>query len=128
MCLVPQGEGMSQHGPAEAPPSPTPHHTFTKTYPSSLYLFINTSIASKAVVAHAFNPSTLGGRGGQISEFEASLVYRVSFRTARAIQRNPVSKKTKSKKRKENSQIYKQKHPKTRSINNTMREDLPHDI
>jgi hypothetical protein len=35
----------------------------------------------------------LGGRGRQISEFEASLVYKVSFRTARAKQRNPVSKK-----------------------------------
>jgi hypothetical protein len=35
----------------------------------------------------------LGGRGRQISEFEDSLVYRVSSRTARAIQRNPVSKK-----------------------------------
>jgi hypothetical protein len=35
----------------------------------------------------------LGGRGRRISEFEASLVYRVSSRTARAIQRNPVSKK-----------------------------------
>jgi hypothetical protein len=34
----------------------------------------------------------LGGRGRQISEFEASPVYRVSSRTARAIQRNPVSK------------------------------------
>jgi hypothetical protein len=34
----------------------------------------------------------LGGRGKRISEFEASLVYRVSSRTARAIQRNPVSK------------------------------------
>jgi hypothetical protein len=34
----------------------------------------------------------LGGRGRQISECEASLVYRVSSRTARAIQRNPVSK------------------------------------
>jgi hypothetical protein len=32
-----------------------------------------------------------GGRGRQISEFEASLVYKVSSRTARAIQRNPVS-------------------------------------
>jgi hypothetical protein len=29
----------------------------------------------------------LGGRGRQISEFEASLVYRVSSRTARAIQK-----------------------------------------
>jgi hypothetical protein len=37
----------------------------------------------------------LGGRGRQISEFEASLVYKVSSRTARAIQRNPASKKTK---------------------------------
>jgi hypothetical protein len=34
----------------------------------------------------------LGGRGKWISEFEASLVYKVSSRTARAIQRNPVSK------------------------------------
>jgi hypothetical protein len=33
----------------------------------------------------------LGGRGRQISEFEASLVYRVSSRTARTTQRNPVS-------------------------------------
>jgi hypothetical protein len=35
----------------------------------------------------------LGGRGRQISEFEASLIYKVSARTARATQRNPVSKK-----------------------------------
>jgi hypothetical protein len=45
----------------------------------------------------------LGGRGRWISEFEASLVYRVSSRTARATQRNPVSKKqnkTKKKKKK----------------------------
>jgi hypothetical protein len=45
----------------------------------------------------------LGGRGRGISELEASLVYRVSSRTARATQRNPVSKtkqnKTKQKKR-----------------------------
>jgi hypothetical protein len=34
----------------------------------------------------------LKGRDKWISEFEASLVYRVSYRTARAIQRNPVSK------------------------------------
>jgi hypothetical protein len=52
----------------------------------------------------------LGGRGRQISEFEASLVYKVSSRTARATQRNPVSKnktkqtnkqKTKTKQKKE---------------------------
>jgi hypothetical protein len=35
----------------------------------------------------------LGGRGRWISEFKASLVYRVSSRTARAIQRNSVFKK-----------------------------------
>jgi hypothetical protein len=35
----------------------------------------------------------LGGRGRRISKFKASLVYRVSSKTARATQRNPVSKK-----------------------------------
>jgi hypothetical protein len=39
----------------------------------------------------------LGSRGRWISEFEASLVYRVSSRTARATQRNPVSKNQKNK-------------------------------
>ena len=42
----------------------------------------------------------MGGRGRWISEFEASLVYKVSYRTARAIQRNPVSKNQKKKKTK----------------------------
>jgi hypothetical protein len=37
----------------------------------------------------------LGGCGRQISELETSLDYRVNSRTARAIQRNPVSKRTK---------------------------------
>ena len=48
------------------------------------------------MVAHAFKPH-LGGRGRQISEFEASMVYRVSSRTARATQRIPVSEKQKTK-------------------------------
>jgi hypothetical protein len=43
----------------------------------------------------------LGGRGRRISEFETSLVYKVSSRTARAIQRNPVSKKNKTKNKKQ---------------------------
>jgi hypothetical protein len=34
----------------------------------------------------------LGGRGRWISEFKVSLIYRVSSRTARDTQRNPVSK------------------------------------
>jgi hypothetical protein len=41
----------------------------------------------------------LGGRGRQISEFETSLVSKVSSRTARAIQRNLVLKKKKKKKK-----------------------------
>jgi hypothetical protein len=46
----------------------------------------------------------LGGRGRRISEFKASLVYKVSSRTARATQKNPVLKnknknKTKNKKK-----------------------------
>ena len=45
------------------------------------------------VVAHAFNPSTQ----------EASLVYKVSSRTARAIQRNPVSKNKTKQKQKSNN-------------------------
>jgi hypothetical protein len=42
----------------------------------------------------------LGGRGRQISEFEASLVYSLSSRTARATQRNPVSKNQNKRKKK----------------------------
>ena len=37
-------------------------------------------------------PALGGGRGRWISEFKASLVYKVSSRTAMATQRNPVSK------------------------------------
>jgi hypothetical protein len=50
----------------------------------------------------------LGGRGRRISEFEASLVYKESSRTARATQRNPVSKirKTEKPKKKKNTYIY----------------------
>jgi hypothetical protein len=55
----------------------------------------------------------LGGRGRWISEFKASLVYRVSSRTARATQRNPVlknknkNKKQKTRKKKnKNKKIY----------------------
>jgi hypothetical protein len=39
----------------------------------------------------------LGDRDKWISEFQASLVYRVSSRTARDIQRIPVSKNKKTK-------------------------------
>jgi cation transport ATPase len=55
----------------------------------------------------------LGGRDGQISEFEASLVYRVSSRTAKATQRNLVSK-TKKKKKKKKKERKKEKGKKER--------------
>jgi hypothetical protein len=38
--------------------------------------------------------SALGGRGRGIPELQASLVYRVNSKTARATQRNPASKTT----------------------------------
>ena len=40
---------------------------------------------------HAYNPS----KKADVYEFEASLVYRTSSRTAKATQRNQISKKTK---------------------------------
>jgi hypothetical protein len=51
----------------------------------------------------------LGGRGRQISEFEASLVCKVSSKTTRAIQRNPVSKQNKTKQSKAKQNKTKQK-------------------
>jgi hypothetical protein len=67
----------------------------------------------REVVVHAFNPTTQGGRGRWISEFEASLVYRVSSRAARTTQRNPVletpQKKKKKKKKKEEMFLNKKK-------------------
>jgi hypothetical protein len=51
----------------------------------------------------------LGGRDRRISEFEASLDYRVSSRTARATQRNPLSKEQKQKQKQNNKKRkYKQ--------------------
>ena len=52
------------------------------------------------MVAHAFNPSTQEAEAREISEFEASLVYKVSSRTPRATQRNPVSKNQETTKKK----------------------------
>jgi hypothetical protein len=56
----------------------------------------------------------LGGRGRQISEFKASLVYQVSSRTARAIQRNPVSKNQNQNKNKNKKQTNNKKKTKTK--------------
>jgi hypothetical protein len=51
----------------------------------------------------------LGRQGRRISEFKASLVYRVSSRTARTTQRNPVS---------ENKNKNKNKNKKTKNPTN----------
>jgi hypothetical protein len=58
----------------------------------------------------------LGGRGRQISEFEASLVYRVSSRIARATQRNPVSKSKAKQTNKHTNKTNKTKQNKTKEI------------
>jgi hypothetical protein len=57
-----------------------------------LALLLKNSRYFQVVVVHAFHASTWGGRGRRISEFEASMVYKESSRTARTIQGNPVSK------------------------------------
>jgi hypothetical protein len=57
------------------------------------------------MVAHTFNPSTWEAweaEAGRISEFEASLVYRVSSRTARATQKLCLEKPTNQPKTKTN--------------------------
>jgi hypothetical protein len=48
----------------------------------------------------------LGGRGRWISAFEASLLYRMSSRTARTTQRNPVSKNQKPKMERKNLDFF----------------------
>lgn len=50
------------------------------------------------IVAHAFNSSTLEEKEGDLCKFDASLIYTLSSRTARAKQ-YLVSKKEKEKKR-----------------------------
>jgi hypothetical protein len=51
----------------------------------------------------------LGGRGRWISEFEASLVYKMSSRTARDYKKYLSQKKQKTKTKKQNKQTKKNK-------------------
>jgi hypothetical protein len=69
------------------------------------------------VVAHAFNPSTREAEAGGFLSWRPAWSAKLSFRTARAIQRNPVSKnqkpknkqiKTKNKKQKKHTCLGKQ--------------------
>ena len=59
------------------------------------------------MVVHTFNPQHLGGRDRQISEFEASLVYRVSSRTA-GLHRETLSQKQTNKQTKNPKQTKKE--------------------
>jgi hypothetical protein len=59
-------------------------------------------LALKRLISH----SRGRGRSRQISEFKASLVYRVSSRTARATQRNPALKNQGKKKRKRKEKAH----------------------
>jgi hypothetical protein len=55
------------------------------------------------VVAHTLIPALRRQRQEDLCEFQTSLVYKVSFRTDRTIQRNPVSKnKTKQQQQQQN--------------------------
>ena len=73
------------------------------------------------MVVYVFNPGR--ERDRQISEFEASLVYRVNSKTARATQKNHVlknknkTKKTKKKKKKNKKKKKKKKTKKKKKKN-----------
>ena len=60
----------------------------------------------------------MGGRGRQISEFRASLVYKVSSRTAKAIQRQLFLKKNKNKQKKPTKTKNKKQKTKTKQTKN----------
>jgi hypothetical protein len=64
----------------------------------------------------------LGGRGRQISEFKASLVYKVSSRTARATQRNPASKNPREKKKKERKPLHSNRNNPSEKTDNGIRD------
>ena len=52
------------------------------------------------MLAHTFDPNTYEAEQTDICEFKASLIYKVSSRTARATQRHPVLKIQKKEKKK----------------------------
>ena len=70
----------------------------------------NLGIRPQGITSKELKPSVqerdVPGRGRQISEFEARLVYKVSSRTARAIKRSPVSKNQKEKKKSKCYRIF----------------------
>jgi hypothetical protein len=100
-CKPPCGYWELNSGPLE-------EQSMLLTTESSLqpYYHAFKNIIHKAgMVAHAFSPSTRESEAGGFLSSKASLVYRVSSRTARATQRNPVSK-NKTKKPNKQKFIY----------------------
>ena len=65
----------------------------------------------------------MGGRDRQISEFEASLIYKVSSRTARATQRNPVLEKQTNSITKKKLNIWKL-YPKSQTVEQKNNESI----
>jgi hypothetical protein len=92
----------------------TDRHTNTQTHRLSLSPNLKKIHVSKSLLKNTILYQHLGGRDQGISEFEASLVYRMSSRTTRATQRNPALKtnkqtETQNQKTKQNK-INKQKN------------------
>jgi hypothetical protein len=83
------------------------HHPTIHSHLHAL-IFPYTGISSRAWWHTPLIPALRRQRQG-ISEFEASLVYKVSSRTVRAIQRNPVSKNKTNKQTNKQKQNKKQK-------------------
>ena len=66
------------------------------------FMYVKIIQLGRVVVPHSFNLQHLGGRGRQITEFEASLLYTVSSRT---VCRNPVSNQKTKPKQKPNVKV-----------------------
>jgi hypothetical protein len=58
---------------------------------------IKNVLGESGVVVHTFNPSTWEAEAGRFLSSRPAWSYKVSSRTTRATQRNPVSKKKKKK-------------------------------
>ena len=78
--------------------SPREHRQTQTVRKNRLDAFLRLILQPGGGGVHLQSQKISASRGRQISEFEGRLVYRASSRTARATQRNPVSKKKKKKK------------------------------
>jgi hypothetical protein len=94
----PRFNSQHPHGSLKLSVTPVPRGLHTNAHKIKLNeLFIKESFSQVAVV-HAFNPSTWEAETGRFLSSRPAWSTKVSSRTARAIQRNPVSGKIKRKK------------------------------